>query len=165
MNLKEMTAKQAVRMAKEISGLTGKEVAGSLGVSQSIVKRYLKEDDAYFPRLEIIPDLCHVLGNDIIVQWLEARIKQERESRREKMLLHTAKMKKALKGIKLLLATEEEMAAEDEEELHDLVTKIARECLRMDSLLPRAPYQDVPGEKSAGRAAGTMRQVRHDRKR
>lgn len=165
MNLKEMTVTEAVRTAKEVSGKTKKEVADALGISRGVITRYLKEDDDYSPRMGMIPALCHALENDILLQWLEVRIREDRRARREKMLLHVGKMKKALEEATLILAVEEEMVVEDEEEVHDLINKVERECQRLDYLLPRARHQDVRGEKSAGRAVGTMRQARHDRKR
>jgi len=157
MNLKEMTVTEAVRTAKEISGKTRKEIAERLGISRGVITRYLKEGDDYSPRMGMIPDLCHALENDIILQWLEVRIREDRERRKEKMLLHVAKMEKAFMGVKLLLATEEGMSVENEEELCDLIDKIKRECQRVDHLLPCARYQDAPGEKNAGRTAGTIR--------
>ena len=165
MNLKEMTVAEVVRTAKEVSGKTGKEIADSLGISRGVITRYLKEDDDYSPRMGMIPALCHALENDIILQWLEVRIREVRERRREKMLLHVAEMEKAFTGVKLLLVAEEGTGVENEEEVHGLLDTILQECQRLDHLLPRARHQDVRGEKSAGRAVGTMRQARHDRKR
>lgn len=162
MNLKEMTVTQAVRTAKEVSGKTGKEIADSVGISRGVLTRYLKADDDYSPRMGTIPDLCHAFENDILLQWLEARIKQERESLREKMLLHVGKVKKALEEATLILSAEEEMAAEDEEELYDLINKVERECRRMGSLLPRARLQEPPAEK--GTAGGTRRQNSRERR-
>ena len=41
-----MNGKEANRLAKEVSGLTESQIAAGLGVSVSVVKRYLKKDDA-----------------------------------------------------------------------------------------------------------------------
>ena len=151
MNLKEMTVAEAVRTAKEISGKTGKEIADALGISRGVITRYLKEDDDYSPRMGMIPDLCDAFENDILLQWLEVRIREGWRDRRQKMLLHVGKMKKALEEVTLLLATVEEMAVEDEEELYDLINKVKRECQRMDFLLPRARYQDTSGARGPRR--------------
>ena len=94
MHLKEMTVTEAVRTAKEFSGKTKKEIADSLGISRGVITRYLKENDEYSPRMGMIPDLCHAFENDILLQWLEVRIRKNRERRKEKMLLHVAKMEK-----------------------------------------------------------------------
>ena len=72
---------------------------------------------------------------------------------------------KALMGMKPLLVMKEEMNAEDEEELHDLINKMERECQRFDLLLSCAHYQYVPVEKCASRAGGTKRQTSRERKR
>ena len=165
MHLKEMTVTEAVRTAKEFSGKTKKEIADSLGISRGVITRYLKENDEYSPRMGMIPDLCHAFENDILLQWLEVRIRKNRERRKEKMLLHVAKMEKALMGMKPLLAMKEEMDTEDEEELHDLINKMERECQRFDLLLSCARYQYVPVEKCASRAEGTKRQTSRERKR
>lgn len=47
-----MTGKEAIRLAKEESGLTEYQIATRLGVSISVVKRYLNKDDIYLPSLD-----------------------------------------------------------------------------------------------------------------
>lgn len=42
LNYKTMTAKEAIRTAKEESGLTAEQIAQRLGVSISLIRRYLK---------------------------------------------------------------------------------------------------------------------------
>ena len=76
-NHKDMTAKEAVRAAKEESGLTTEQIARRLNVSTAVIKRYLKEDDAYFPRLDILPRLCLALGNTLLLDWAAAQLGQE----------------------------------------------------------------------------------------
>lgn len=137
--LKDMTVTEALRVAKETSGKTAKEIADALGMSRGVITRYLKDNDGYSPRMGMIPGLCRVLGNDILLQWLEVRIQEDREKRKEKILLHVAKMEKALQGVTLLLAMQATMTAEDEEEMYDLIQKIERECQRVGGLSP------VPG--------------------
>lgn len=58
LNYKKMTAKEAIRAAKEESDLTAEQIARRLNVSTSVIRRYLKEDDNYFPGLEMLPRLC-----------------------------------------------------------------------------------------------------------
>ena len=86
LNYKKMTAKEAIRAAKEESGLTAEQIARRLNVSTSVIRRYLKEDDNYFPGLEMLPRLCLVLGNSLLLDWATAQIKQEDDEQREKML-------------------------------------------------------------------------------
>lgn len=58
LNYKKMTAKEAIRTAKEESGLTAEQIARRLNVSTSVIRRYLKEDDNYSPGLDMLPRLC-----------------------------------------------------------------------------------------------------------
>ena len=72
-----MTGKEAIRLAKEESGLTEYQIATRLGVSISVVKRYLNKDDIYLPSLEMLPRLCVVLGNTLLLDWQEIRLEKE----------------------------------------------------------------------------------------
>ncbi len=72
-----MTGKEAIRLAKEESGLTEYQIATRLGVSISVVKRYLDKDDIYLPSLEMLPRLCVVLGNTLLLDWQEIRLEKE----------------------------------------------------------------------------------------
>lgn len=83
--LKMMTGKAALRLAKEESGLTQGEIADRLGVSHAVTKRYFNINDAYMPSLEMIPRLCVALGNDILVRWLEARLQGGENFSREEI--------------------------------------------------------------------------------
>lgn len=83
--LKMMTGKAALRLAKEESGLTQGEIADRLGVSHAVTKRYFNINDAYMPSLEMIPRLCVALGNDILVRWLEARLQGGEKFSREEI--------------------------------------------------------------------------------
>ena len=76
MDLGMMTGKGALRLAKQESGLTQSEIADRLGVSHAVTKRYFNVNDKYMPSLEMIPRLCSVLGNDILMRWMEARLRR-----------------------------------------------------------------------------------------
>ena len=56
--LKMMTGKAALRLAKEESGLTQGEIADRLGVSHALTTRNFKRNDAYKPSLHMIPRMC-----------------------------------------------------------------------------------------------------------
>lgn len=75
-----MTGKEAIRLAKEESGLTEYQIATRLGVSISVVKRYLNKDDIYLPSLEMLPRLCVVLGNTLLLDWQEIRLEKKKDS-------------------------------------------------------------------------------------
>jgi transcriptional regulator with XRE-family HTH domain len=72
-----MTAAEAIRHAKEMSGLTAEEAAHHAGVSPAVMRRYLRTDDDYFPGLDMIPHLCAAFGNTVLLRWLEAQTGQE----------------------------------------------------------------------------------------
>lgn len=48
----------ALRHAKDVSGLTAEEIAARIGVKPSIVRRYLQNADGYAPGLDKLPALC-----------------------------------------------------------------------------------------------------------
>ena len=83
---RNMTAKEAIRAAKEESGLTIEQIARRLNVSTSVIKRYLKEDDVYSPRLDMLPRLCVVLGNTVLLDWMAGQIRRDDDERREKIV-------------------------------------------------------------------------------
>lgn len=74
---KNMSAKEALREAKDASGMTAEEIARGLGISASHMRRYLDTGDSYFPSLGMIPALCRVMRNTILLQWLEAQTAPE----------------------------------------------------------------------------------------
>lgn len=71
---KNMTAIEALREAKDASGMTAESIAQGLGITATHLRRYLDPNDNYAPSLHIIPGLCRVMRNRILLQWLEAQI-------------------------------------------------------------------------------------------
>ena len=70
--LKEIEAYDAFRLALEVSGKTEKEVAEEMGYEFSNCHRVFSLE-SYYTSYEKIPQLCEVLGNNIIVLWLIAQ--------------------------------------------------------------------------------------------
>lgn len=68
LDFKNVSATEALRYAKELSGLSAKELAEKTGISTGILNRYLNQNDEYSPSLEILPTLCIALENDILIQ-------------------------------------------------------------------------------------------------
>jgi transcriptional regulator with XRE-family HTH domain len=68
-----MTSVEAVRYAKELSGLTAEELASRAGISSAVMRRYLRMDDGYSPSLEMIPALCRAFGNKALLRWLSVQ--------------------------------------------------------------------------------------------
>ena len=69
-----MTGTDALRHAKMISRLTLEEISELSGIPMASLKRMFNETDLYFPSLINIPSLCRVMGNDVLVQWIQAKI-------------------------------------------------------------------------------------------
>lgn len=80
-DLKTMSAKGALNQAKIAAGEpSNKEIARRIAklnddkIQTSPVSRYFQENDDYHPSLDVIPDLCKVLGNRILLDWQEAQL-------------------------------------------------------------------------------------------
>ena len=68
LDFKNVSATEALRYAKELSGLSSKELAEKTGILTGILNRDLNQNDEYSPSLEILPTLCIALENDILIQ-------------------------------------------------------------------------------------------------
>jgi transcriptional regulator with XRE-family HTH domain len=80
-DLKRLTAKQALSLAKGVAGMTNDELAEALGQDHSSVKRYFNENDReYYPSLFRIPKLCQALGNTILLDWIQVQLEDGGDS-------------------------------------------------------------------------------------
>lgn len=77
-NLHHATFKQALVYAKALSGMTNEEIAEASGINGPQVSRYFQEHDAYAPAPYLLPTLCRVLGNTVLVDWLNAQVEELR---------------------------------------------------------------------------------------
>lgn len=77
-NLHHATFKQALVYAKALSGMTNEEIAEASGINGPQVSRYFQEHDTYAPAPYLLPVLCLVLGNTVLVDWLNAQIEELR---------------------------------------------------------------------------------------
>lgn len=73
-NFMDMTAKQALLLAKATSRMHNDDIADASGIGPEVIKRYFREDDPYFPGLNKISKLCRAMGNTIIYDWLKANM-------------------------------------------------------------------------------------------
>ena len=137
LNYKTMTAKEAIRTAKEESGLTAEQIAQHLGVSISLIRRYLKEDDNYFPGLEMLPRLCLALGNSLLLDWATAQIKQDADEKREKMLVSLTKIINILEEAQFLIMKVETLTCWEEETIQTALDEVDMECHKIKELLPQ----------------------------
>ncbi|MCR5257646.1 MAG: helix-turn-helix transcriptional regulator [Desulfovibrio sp.] len=70
---RNMTAVDAVRHAKDLSGMTAEEIATASGLGVASVTRYFRQGEDYGPSLKNIPVLCRAMGNTALVDWLLAQ--------------------------------------------------------------------------------------------
>lgn len=74
-----MTATEAMRHAKDVSGLTAEEIGAAAGLSAAVVRRYLQRGDDYAPGLDRIPALCRAMHNTVLIQWQQAQLERQPE--------------------------------------------------------------------------------------
>lgn len=72
-NLLDIPFSQALLLALRLSGLTLTEVAERMGKGYTTIQRYFN-DPTYNPPSYLIPDLCKVLGNNILIEWQVVRV-------------------------------------------------------------------------------------------
>lgn len=77
-NFHHATFKQALVYAKALSGMTNEEIAEASGIGGPQVSRYFQEHDAYAPAPYLLPVLCRVLKNTVLVDWLNAQVAELR---------------------------------------------------------------------------------------
>ena len=138
---RNMTAKEAVRAAKEESGLTAEQIARRLNVSISVIKRYLKEDDAYSPGLDMLPRFCAALGNTLLLDWAAAQIGQgdDDEQRKEMISLLTNAID-VLEGARFFVTKTKNITCREKEEICAALDEAGLECNRIRAFLPQRKW-------------------------
>lgn len=148
-DLKNMTGTEAFQLAKAESALTIEEIAERLSVSPSVIKRYLKTDDKYLPSLEMIPRLCSTLGNNILLQWLEAQIEAEENAvppaqNRAEVLTSIVRAGAALGDVQRILAQTQVIAPHNARKIRSALNDVIAEChVAKESLQPLAARKDL----------------------
>lgn len=61
-------------MVEARSRLTREEIAAGMREHPSVVARSFDPASDYFFRVHRIPYLCHLLGNDLLVRWMAAKL-------------------------------------------------------------------------------------------
>lgn len=69
--LENMTATQALRVAKDLSGLTNEEIAEQLGVKG--VGSYFSDTTKDYPSFPLLAKFCAILRSSIPIEWLDAQ--------------------------------------------------------------------------------------------
>ena len=137
-----MTATEALRHAKEVSGLTTEEIAAAAGIRPAAVRRYLAQDsEDYFPGLDKLPALCRAMRNDVLIPWLAAQIGSRGKGRqaagRAEVLTAVARAGAALGDVQRVLADSEAsgITPVTARELRGLLEDASREARRAADML------------------------------
>lgn len=135
-----MTAKEALREAKDVSGMTAEEIARGVGISPSHMRRYLDMSDNYGPSLAMIPELCRVMGNNILLQWQEAHAHERRAasspaSSRADVLSAVAAAGAALGSVQGLLSNVKIIHPANAREIRSGLSDVIAECRRVQEQL------------------------------
>lgn len=112
LDYKNISAVEAIRHAKEASGLTAEEIAPLAGVSPDTMRQYLRRAGGYMPGLDKIPGLCRAFGNTVLLQWVEAQLERDPEEippakTRAEVLTAVARTSASLGDVQRLLAESE----------------------------------------------------------
>ena len=68
-----ISATEAMRLAKDVSGMTVEEISKASKIPAGIIRQYLERDGGYNPAIDKIPVLCRAMGNNILIQWIMAQ--------------------------------------------------------------------------------------------
>ena len=127
---KRMTAVEAVRLAKERSGMTAEEIASAAGVSTAVMNRYLRRQEGYLPGLDMLPRLCRAMGNDIILEWLKAQMEERAIplSIVESPFMAMSRAMASLASVSAMLAEERKGCFPRMTEISQELEKVRRAC-------------------------------------
>ena len=131
-----MNGKEAIRLAKEVSGLTESQIAAGLGVSVSVVKRYLKKDDAYFQSLEMLPRLCAVLGNTILLDWQMRQLEREKNSCEDVLGVVPLAATTIMEAVEPLAEMSPNVRRSRYEDIAEALDEVLLQCARIRTALP-----------------------------
>ena len=107
-----MSATEAMRHAKDVSGLTAEEIGAAAELSAAVVRRYLQRGDEYAPGLDRIPALCRAMRNTVLIQWQQAQLERQAEDvsparNRAEVLTAVARVAASLGDVQRRLAESE----------------------------------------------------------
>lgn len=100
--LENLSAKEVLRLAREESGLTVKEIAAELDVSSSSITRYFKEGDEYYPSMKNMVPLSKILKNPLIFKWMETQFQKEKKELCSELLTAVEMIERACHEIRFL---------------------------------------------------------------
>ena len=146
-----MTATEAMRHAKDVSGLTAEEIGAAAGLSAAVVRRYLQRDEGYSPGLDRIPDLCRAMRNTVLIQWQQAKLERQAEDvpparRRAEVLTAVARVAASMGDVQRRLADSEDGGIDPAcaRDVRSLIQDVIEDCRYAQAMLAeQASHADI----------------------
>ncbi len=146
-----MTATEAMRHAKDVSGLTAEEIGAAAGLSAAVVRRYLQRDEGYSPGLDRIPDLCRAMHNTVLIQWQQAKLERQAEDvpparSRAEVLTAVARVAASMGDVQRRLADSEDGGIDPAcaRDVRSLIQDVIEDCRYAQAkLAEQASHADI----------------------
>ena len=151
MDYQTMNHVDAMREAKAASGMTDEEIAKAANISVHAVRQYQRPRDGYAPGLDKIPTLCRVMGNNILLSWIQAQADPRAlcdippATSRAEVLTAVARVSATLGDAQRRLADSELSGIDPEcaRDVRGLMNDLIEDCrVVMAKLLPIAQFRD-----------------------
>lgn len=146
-----MTATEAMRHAKDVSGLTAEEIGRAGGISAAVVRRYLQRDEGYSPGLDRIPALCRAMRNTVLIQWQQAQLERQAEDvpparSRAEVLTAVARVAASMGDVQRRLADSEDGGIDPAcaRDVRSLIQDVIEDCRYAQAMLAeQASHADI----------------------
>lgn len=151
MDYQTMSHVDAMREAKAASGMTDEEIAKAANISVHAVRQYQRPRDGYAPGLDKIPTLCRVMGNNILLSWIQAQADPRAlcdippATSRAEVLTAVARVSATLGDAQRRLADSELSGIDPEcaRDVRGLMNDVIEDCrVVMAKLMPIAQFRD-----------------------
>ena len=151
MDYQTMSHVDAMREAKAASGMTDEEIAKAANISVHAVRQYQRPRDGYSPGLDKIPTLCRLMGNNILLSWIQAQADTRARcdippaTSRAEVLTAVARVSATLGDAQRRLADSELSGIDPEcaRDVRGLMNDVIEDCrVVMAKLLPIAQFRD-----------------------
>ena len=147
-----ISATEAMRLAKDVSGMTVEEISKASKIPAGIIRQYLERDGGYNPAIDKIPTLCRVMGNNILLSWIQAQADPRADhtdiapaTSRAEVLTAVARVSATLGDAQRRLADSEHSGIDPEcaRDVRGLMNDVIEDCrVVMAKLLPIAQFRD-----------------------
>ena len=146
-----ISATEAMRLAKDVSGMTVEEISKASKIPAGIIRQYLERDGGYNPAIDKIPTLCRVMGNNILLSWIQAQADPRAlgdippATSRAEVLTAVARVSATLGDAQRRLADSELSGIDPEcaRDVRGLMNDVIEDCrVVMAKLLPIAQFRN-----------------------